>query len=231
MKAIMPFVVIAVLASAAVRAEGEAGGALSTEQQKFSYAIGMQIGQSMAKQGVTVDLDAFALAIKDAMSGAERRMPAEEMDQIIKAQQTASIKARASKNLKAGEAFRSEYKQKEGVKELSSGLLYRVLKEGTGKKPSAADTVKVNYTGKFIDSREFDSSEQHGGPVSFSLEGIIKGWQEALQEMSEGSKWEIIVPPELAYGMQGSGPIGPNETLVFVIELISVGGKGGAAAN
>ncbi|MGQ0658907.1 MAG: FKBP-type peptidyl-prolyl cis-trans isomerase [Chromatiales bacterium] len=230
MKLMIRLLPIALLAAATAHAQEEGGGALGSDLEKFSYAIGMQIGQSMVKQGVEVDPDAFALAIKDTMSGATPRLAPEEADKLVKAQQASVLKARATKNLKAGETFRASYKEKEGVKELPSGLLYRVIKEGSGEKPKASDTVKVNYAGRFTDGREFDSSASHGGAVSFSLTGIIKGWQEALQQMNEGSKWEIVVPPELGYGMEGAGgAIGPNETLVFEIELISIGEKGAKA--
>lgn len=207
------------LAAFAVQAQ-EAGG--MSDQQKFSYAIGMQIGASLARQGVEVDPDAFAQAVRDVSSGGATKLTAEEADKVVKQQQVTLIKARADKNAQAGEAFRTAYKQKEGAKAFDNGIVYRVLKEGTGTKPTINDTVEVNYVGKFINGNEFDSSTKNGGPVSFPLQGIIKGWQETLVQMPEGSKWEIVVPPELAYGMQGSGPIGPNETLVFSIELVKV---------
>lgn len=214
-------------ASSAIHAQEDT--AAGSDLEKFSYAIGMQIGASIRQQGVTIDPEAFSQAIRDVMSGAALRMSAEEADKVVKAQQASALRARAAANLKRGEAFRTEYRQKEGVTELPGGLLYRVLKDGTGKKPKGSDSVKVNYTGKFVDGREFDSSASHGGPVSFALTGIIKGWQDALQQMSEGSKWEIVVPPDLGYGMEGAGgAIGPNETLVFEIELIAVSEKGAA---
>jgi FKBP-type peptidyl-prolyl cis-trans isomerase len=195
---------------------------LSTEKQKFSYAIGMQIGASMARQGVDIDPDAFAAAVRDVSSGGTTQLTSEEADQIVKSQQVTMVKARAEKNAKAGEAFRNDYKQKEGAKAFDNGIVYRVLKEGTGSKPTINDSVEVNYVGKLVNGKEFDSSANNGGPVTFPLKGIIKGWQDTLVQMPEGSKWEIVVPPDLAYGMQGSGPIGPNETLVFQIELIKV---------
>jgi FKBP-type peptidyl-prolyl cis-trans isomerase len=195
---------------------------LGSEKQKFSYAIGMQIGASLARQGVDIDPDAFAAAVRDVSSGGTTQLTSEEADQIVKSQQVTMVKARAEKNAKAGEAFRNEYKQKEGAKAFDNGIVYRVLKEGTGSKPTINDSVEVNYVGKLVNGKEFDSSANNGGPVTFPLKGIIKGWQDTLVQMPEGSKWEIVVPPDLAYGMQGSGPIGPNETLVFQIELIKV---------
>jgi FKBP-type peptidyl-prolyl cis-trans isomerase len=207
------------LAVLSVQAQ-ESGG--MSDQQKFSYAIGMQIGASLARQGVEIDPEAFAAAVRDVSSGGATKLTAEEADKLVKQQQVTLIKARADKNAKAGVEFRSAYRQKEGAKAFDNGIVYRVLKEGTGTKPTINDTVEVNYVGKLTNGNEFDSSAKNGGPVSFPLKGIIRGWQEALVQMPEGSKWEIVVPPELAYGMQGSGPIGPNETLVFSIELIKV---------
>ena len=206
----------------AAHAQESADSGLSTDKQKYSYAIGMQIGNSLSKQGVDLDPDAFAMAIRDVVSGAQPKLSGEEADQIVKGQQVALIKARAEKNAQAGADFRKQYLAGENTKTLGNGILYRVLKEGTGAKPGVNDSVSVNYVGKFVNGKVFDSSENNGGPVSFPLKGIIKGWQETLQLMPEGSKWEIVVPPEMAYGMQGSGPIGPDETLVFVIDLVKI---------
>lgn len=222
------------LFSTAASAEEKAAKAepLSTDAQKFSYAVGLQIGQSLVRQGVEIDADAFVLAIKDTAAGQEPRLSMEEMERVLKAQEdkaNANLKAMADKNLKAGEAYRAEYKKKEGVKELPGGLQYRVLSDGKGKKPAADDMVEVNYSGKLIDGREFDASARHGGPATLTLDRVIKGWQQALTEMGEGAKWELVIPPELAYGLKGAGGvIGPNETLVFEIELLAVKGKAAA---
>jgi FKBP-type peptidyl-prolyl cis-trans isomerase len=153
------------------------------------------------------------------------------MERVVKASENEAatkLKALAEKNAKAGETFRAEYKKGEGVKELPGGIQYRVLAEGKGDKPGATDAVEVNYSGKLIDGREFDASERHGGPVTLQLDKVIKGWQQAVTQMATGAKWEIVVPPELAYGLRGAGgAIGPNETLVFEIELVAVKGTDG----
>jgi FKBP-type peptidyl-prolyl cis-trans isomerase len=126
------------------------------------------------------------------------------------------------KNKVEGTAFLTENKKKEGVKTLPSGLQYKVIKEGTGKTPKATDTVVTQYKGTLIDGKEFDSSYKRGEPATFPVNGVIRGWTEALQLMKEGSTWQLVVPPELAYGEQGAGPIGPNATLIFEVELVSV---------
>ena len=127
------------------------------------------------------------------------------------------------KNKKEGEVFLAENKKKEGVTTLPSGLQYKVIKAGTGKKPKSTDTVTVNYRGTLIDGTEFDSSYRRGEPASFGVSGVIPGWTEAMQLMQEGAKWQVVVPPNLAYGEKGAGPnIGPNATLIFEIELISI---------
>ncbi len=221
MKSIKPLVVAALLIAPVAHAQ-DAGSALSTDKQKFSYAVGMQIGQSLANQGVDLDAQAFSMAVQDALSGVAPKLSPEEADKIVKTQRVAIAKARAEKNTAAGDAFRGEYKQKDGVKAFDNGILYRVLREGTGPKPTLADVVEVNYEGRHANGQVFDSSQAQGGPVKFPLKGIIKGWQDTLQKMPEGSKWEIVVPPELGYGMEGGGPIGPNETLVFTIDLVKV---------
>jgi FKBP-type peptidyl-prolyl cis-trans isomerase FklB len=128
----------------------------------------------------------------------------------------------AEKNLSEGKAFLEENKKKEGVKTLSSGLQYKVLAEGFGKTPKAADNVTVNYKGTLINGAEFDNSYKRGQPATFKVNGVIKGWTEALQLMNEGSKWQLFIPPELGYGDRGAGPVPPNSTLIFEVELISV---------
>ena len=202
-------------------------GQPTTQLQKFSYSVGAQVANSILSQGVKIDPDAFALAVHDAVNGGKFRLSVDEMKQAMETEKQAAqekAKALADKNSKDGEAFRAEYKKKDGVKALPSGILYRVIKEGKGQPPKLSDEVAANYTGRFIDGREFDSSAKNGGPVSFELGKVIKGWQEALQLMGEGAKWEFVIPPELAYGEKGAGGgvIGPNETLVFEVELVAV---------
>jgi FKBP-type peptidyl-prolyl cis-trans isomerase len=192
---------------------------LSTDQEKLSYMIGRQVGESLKQQGMHLDLPAFSLAIGDVGGGVESRVPREELEAVM-ARQQAQL---ADKNLAAGKAFMEENGKKEGVEKLPNGIQYRVIKAGSGAKPKTTDTVSVHYKGMLIDGTEFDSSERVGKPVSLGLSGVIKGWQETLVEMPEGSKWQVVIPPALAYGEQGAGGrIGPNETLVFDIELVAI---------
>ena len=200
---------------------------LGTDQEKLSYMIGRQVGESLKQQGMHLDLPAFSLAIGDVGGGVESRVPREELEAVMARQQGEMKKSRqqlADKNLAAGKAFMEENGKKEGVEKLPNGIQYRVIKAGSGAKPKPTDTVSVHYKGTLIDGTEFDSSERAGKPVSFGLNGVIKGWQETLVEMPEGSKWQVVIPPALAYGEQGAGGrIGPNETLVFDIELVAIG--------
>lgn len=199
---------------------------LSTDNQKFSYGVGLQIGQSIARQNVKVDQDALLLAIKDALNGQEPRVSLEELQRVMEVEEKKIQQqqaATADKNLQVGKAFLAENKKRDGVKTTASGLQYRVINEGKGAKPKTSDTVSVHYTGTLIDGREFDSSHRRNEPATFPINGVIQGWQEALPMMAEGSKWEIFVPSDLAYGPKGAGgTIGPNETLIFEIELLSI---------
>lgn len=199
---------------------------LDTDLAKFSYAIGLQIGQSLVRQGVGVDPEAFALAVSDAVAGHEPRLSPEVMQTVMAEHEqkaTENLRERAKRNLIAGRKFREEHAQQEGVKVLESGLQYQVRRQGDGPRPKLSDTVLVHYTGTLTDGREFDSSHRRGEPAKLALQGVIPGWQEALQLMPVGSRWTIVVPPDLAYGARGAGGvIGPNETLVFDLELLSI---------
>ena len=200
---------------------------LSTDNQKFSYGVGMQIGQSISRQKVKVDQDALILAIKDALEGKEPRVPLDELQRVMEAEEkkiAAQQTASSDKNLEIGKAFLAENKKLDGVKTTDSGLQYRVITAGSGVNPKTTDTVTVHYRGTLIDGQEFDSSYKREQPATFPLNGVIKGWQEALPMMKEGGKWEIFVPSDLAYGPKGAGgAIGPNETLIFEIELLKIG--------
>ncbi len=193
--------------------------ALKNQKEKVSYIIGMDIGNNLKKQSVDVDPNSVAKGIQDALSGAKPLLSKEEIQETM----TAFQKEMAEKQKQRGEAFLSENKKKEGVKTLPSGLQYKVIKAGTGKKPKVNDTVTVNYRGTLIDGTEFDSSFRRGQPATFPVSGVITGWTEAMQLMAEGAKWQLFVPPNLAYGERGAGGlIGPNATLIFEVELISV---------
>jgi FKBP-type peptidyl-prolyl cis-trans isomerase FklB len=203
---------------------------LKDQKEKISYIIGMDIGANFKKQSIEIDPDILAKGIKDGLSGAKPLLSETEAREIMtafekemRARRETAQKTAGEKNKKEGEAFLAENKKKEGVKTLPSGLQYKVIKQGTGKKPAAADTVTTHYKGTLIDGTEFDSSYKRGNPASFQVSGVIPGWTEALQLMEEGSKWQLFVPPNLAYGERGAGQnIGPHATLIFEVELISI---------
>jgi FKBP-type peptidyl-prolyl cis-trans isomerase FklB len=200
------------------------------QKDKVSYSIGVEIGKNLKKQSVDVNSEFLVKGVKDAYAGGKFLMTDQEMAEALMAfqkemmaKQQELAKKLGEKNQKEGEAFLAENKAKEGVTVLPSGLQYKVTKAGTGKKPKATDTVTVHYRGTLIDGTEFDSSYRRGQPVSFPVNGVIPGWTEALQLMEEGAKWQVFIPSKLAYGDRGAGPqIGPNATLIFEIELISI---------
>ncbi len=199
----------------------------TTEKQKFSYAIGIQIGNNLKRQGVdNLDKAALSQAIIDAMKGNKFKVSVEDMKAAIQSfqQKLAAAEKKKSETAKAaGDKFRAEYKKKKGVTELANGIMYKVIKSASGQKPTVSNTVSVNYKGSLTSGKVFDSSYDRGKPVTFPLGGVIKGWQEVLPLMSTGEKWEVVIPPELGYGEQGAGSsIGPNETLVFEIELLEI---------
>ena len=205
---------------------------LDTEKKKYSYAIGTklaaQLQQQFGEDDSGIDMRALASGINDAINNAELKMTAEEADQAIANQQQsmlAEAAAEAGVAAERGSEYRDNNRQKEGVTETESGLQYAVLDSGdeSGSMPGPDDTVVVHYRGTLIDGTEFDSSYSRGVPATFPLNGIIPGWKEVLQLMRPGDKWSVVIPPELAYGERGAGAqIGPNETLVFEIELLEV---------
>ena len=201
-----------------------------TTQDQFSYAIGYQIGSQIAQQLMSEGLDVnpafLAQALEDVIAGNEPALTIDEMNAAISsAQQQAQEQTMADVQLavEAGETFRNQYAEQDGVLRTDSGMLYRILDEGSGEKPAASDTVVVHYRGTLINGAEFDSSIKRNQPATFGLNSIIPGWQEILQLMPEGSRWEVVIPPALAYGSTGAGGmIGPEETLIFEIELIEI---------
>ncbi len=204
---------------------------LKTQKDKVSYSIGMDIGMTLKNQSIEVDHAILARGIKDSMSGQKPLMAEQEIRDTIAAfqkemmaKQQELAKQMGEKNKKQGEAFLAENKKKEGVKTLASGLQYKVIKAGTGKKPKSTDTVTAHYRGTLINGTEFDSSYKRGQPATFPVSGgMIPGWTEALQLMEEGAKWQLFIPSNLAYGEKGAGrDIGPNATLIFEIELVSI---------
>ncbi len=206
---------------------------LKTQKDKLSYAIGMDMGGSLKRNSIDIDIDALVKGIKDSLVGGKMLMTEQEQrDTLIafqkefQAKQQEKMKALAEKNKKEGEAFLAENKKKPGVKTLPSGLQYKVITEGKGPSPKETDTVTVNYRGTLIDGTEFDSSYKRNEPATFPVKGVIKGWTEALQHMKEGAKWQLFIPADLAYGERGAGgTIGPNATLIFEVELLKIGTK------
>ena len=208
--------------------------ALTTQKQKASYAIGMNWGTGLHKQGIDVDSAALVQGMKDALAGSktlltedEARAALMQLQSEVQAQQQAKLKQEGEAGKKEGDAFLAANKGKEGIVTLPSGLQYKILKEGTGAKPTADDSVVCNYKGTLINGTEFDSSYKRGEPATFPVGGVIKGWTEALQLMPVGSKWQLFIPADLAYGARGTpgGPIGPNSTLIFEVELLSIKDK------
>lgn len=204
---------------------------LTTPKEKASYAIGMNWGNGLHRQGVEVDMPALMQGMKDAMAGTKTLLTEEEaraalmqLQSEVQAKQQAKAAQEGEANKKEGEAFLAANKSKEGVVTLPSGLQYKILKEGSGPKPKATDSVVCNYKGTLINGTEFDSSYKRGEPATFPVTGVIKGWTEALQLMPVGSKWQLFIPSDLAYGARGTpgGPIGPNSTLIFEVELMSI---------
>jgi FKBP-type peptidyl-prolyl cis-trans isomerase FklB len=206
---------------------------LKTDKEKTSYAIGVNMGKSVRNGPVDLDTKIFLQAFRDALAGNKLLMTDEEVKSALTALQADLRKKQEEKNQmlaetnkKAGEEFLAANKAKDGVVTLPSGLQYKILTQGTGPKPAVTDSVVCNYKGTLLDNTEFDSSYKRGQPATFPVGQVIKGWTEALQLMPVGSKWQLFIPSDLAYGARGSGPtIGPNSTLIFEVELISIKGK------
>jgi FKBP-type peptidyl-prolyl cis-trans isomerase FklB len=225
------------MALAHIAAGAESTLALTNENQKASYSIGMMLGTQFKNGGLEVDADYVAKAIKDVLSGAEPRLTQQQATESIRAFQQSSQAKLAEKNRqlgelnrKAGEAFLAENKKKDGIKTIQvpmpdgtkAELQYKVIAQGSGSIPKSNDVVTANYRGTLIDGKEFDSSAKHGGPLKMAANRVIRGWTEALERMNAGSKWEIFVPPSLAYGENAPANIGPGQTLIFEMELVSV---------
>lgn len=225
---------IAAVAVGAVLIAGQVYAAdkleLKEQKDKVSYSIGVDIGTNLKNAGIDVDQETLSKGIKDGLSGSTPVMTKEEMQQTLMglqkemiAKQAERMKTLAEKNKKEGDAFLAENKSKEGIKTLPSGLQYKIITEGTGAKPKLTDVVTVHYRGTLIDGTEFDSSFKRGQPATFPVNGVIPGWTEALQLMPAGSKWQLFIPSNLAYGERGAGQtIGPNATLIFDVELLAV---------
>ena len=206
---------------------------LKTSKDKFSYALGMKMGANLHKQSVPVDPNILARGLKDSLAGTKTLLTDDEAQAAIvevqndlRKKQQEKMQVEGAANKKEGDDFLAANKGKQGVVPLPSGLQYKILKEGTGPKPAATDSVVCNYRGTLINGTEFDSSYKRGQPATFPVTGVIKGWTEALQLMPVGSKWQLFIPSDLAYGERGPAPeIGPNATLIFEVELLSIEDK------
>lgn len=214
----------------APKARAEQTPILKAQTDKVSYSIGVDVARNFQRQGIEVDVDLLMKGFKDALSGGKLLMTEDDVRATLNAYRTELMQKQAQamtkaaeENKKVGEVFLAENNKKDGVVTLPSGLQYKVLKMGDGKKPTATDTVECNYRGTLIDGTEFDSSYRTGKPAAFQVSGVIRGWTEALQLMPVGSKWQLVIPPDLAYGAHGAGSqIGPNATLIFEVELLAI---------
>ena len=202
----------------------------NNQTDKLSYAIGVQTGKAFKTHNIKINPQAFSAGLEDATAGKSYQVSQTEMSKVLMAfrkesmeKLQAQVQQMATDNAKKGAAFLAANKNQSGVTTTSSGLQYKILKKGTGQSPTLNDTVTVNYQGSLISGKVFDSSYKRGKPVTFPVNGVIKGWQEALTMMKPGAVWMLYIPAKLAYGSQGApGAIGPNETLIFKVQLISV---------
>jgi FKBP-type peptidyl-prolyl cis-trans isomerase FklB len=210
-----------------------------SETDKQGYALGVELGLDVARRGMELNRELLVQGVKDALTDGKFLMTVDEMNATLAAMQreehermAAAVRAFAEKNKKDGEAFLAANKAKDGVVTLASGLQYKVLKATDGKKPGLDDRVLCNYRGTLLDGTEIDSSYKRSEPSTIPMKGVIKGWTEALQLMPVGSKWQIFIPSDLAYGEHGDGRnIGPNATLIFEVELLSIQDKAGDHAS
>ena len=213
----------------ALSVTAQADDSLKTPKDKVSYSIGINWGTQLSQAKGKIDIDIVSQGMKDGFNAQKPKMTMDEMKQAItdfqaaiqKEQQDQMNKAGAA-NKKAGETFLAKNKKEKGVKTLASGLQYKVIKAGTGDSPKATDTVVTHYRGNLIDGKVFDSSYKRGQPATFPVNGVIKGWTEALQKMKVGAKWQLFIPADLAYGEKGPASIGPNSVLIFEIELLEI---------
>jgi FKBP-type peptidyl-prolyl cis-trans isomerase FklB len=208
-----------------------ASPALNSEQDKLSYAMGYTTGQALVQHKIDLNVSAYSAGMKVGLSGKKPALTKEQMGQALQDFQQQQVKKmtaqradQAATNLKSGKAFLAKNKTRAGVKTLADGLQYRVIEAGKGSSPKLTDSVTVNYEGKLLNGKVFDSSYKRKKPITFPVNGVIKGWQEALTMMKPGATWKVFIPAQLAYGASGvpGSEIGPNETLVFKINLVSV---------
>jgi len=216
-------VLIALMASPAVAQD------LTTDKGKLSYSVGWDIGKDIERRGAEFDVETLIAAIRDSAAGKEPQVPSEEMvalltelQQKVRQEQAEAFQKLAEENLKNSEELLNTNRTKNGIVALPSGIQYRVIEEGDGARPGMESTVKVHYRGSKINGLEFDSSFARGVPEQFTVNSVLRGWQEVLPLMKTGSTWQIFVPPELAFGARGNPPVGPNEALIFDLKLVEI---------
>ena len=229
------FIIVIAVLSFASTGFGEDKPQLKDLKDKVSYGVGLNVGTNFKKQGQELNPDALLDGLKDGLSGKQPALSETEQRETMEAwskQMEEKQKAAGEKNVAEGTKYLEENKKKGGVKTTASGLQYKVLKEGTGAQPKESDTVSVNYRGTLINGNEFDSSYKRGQPATFPVNGVIRGWTEALQLMKTGSKYQLFIPSALAYGERAAGPdIAPNSTLIFEVELLEVKPAAGATPS
>lgn len=215
-----------------IAAEDDKSANFKSEEDKASYSIGFDFGVNILEHLGDLNFDVFAQGVEDAYKEKEPKISQEDMKTIVLdyrrkkvEQKKAEVEQMALNNLSESEQFLKANAEKDGVKTTESGLQYRILNEGEGSNPKVSDTVVVHYSGTFINGEEFDSSYRRGKPAEFPVTGVIKGWTEALQLMKPGARWQLFVPPHLAYGDRGQGAIGPNSLLIFMVELVEIKAK------
>ena len=202
---------------------------VNTEKGKLSYAVGWDIGADIKRRGTEFDVESIISAIRDTVADSEPKVAPEEMRKLltalqekVRAEQVEQFRALSEENQKKSEAFLLANKSKTGIVALPSGVQYRIIEEGEGVRPGLESKVTVHYRGSKLDGREFDSSFARGTPEEFTVNAVLKGWQEVLPLMKAGSTWQVFVPPELAFGARGNPPVGPNEALMFDLKLVEV---------
>ena len=202
---------------------------LTSEKGKLSYAVGWDIGEDIQRRGAEFDVEAIIAAIRDSSAKKEPQVPAEEMvamltelQQRVRQEQAEAFQKLAEENQKKSEEFLAANLGKSGIVALPSGIQYRIIDEGDGARPGMESTVKVHYRGSKLNGLEFDSSFARGVPEQFTVNSVLKGWQEVLPLMKTGATWQIFVPPEMAFGARGNPPVGPNEALIFDLKLVEI---------
>ena len=221
--------VLALLVPAILMASPAMAQDLTTERGKLSYAVGWDIGEDIQRRGGEFDVETIIAAIRDSGAGKEPQVPADEMvalltalQQKVRQEQAEAFQKLAADNQVKSDEFLAANKAKNGVVALPSGVQYRIIDEGEGGRPNMDSTVKVHYRGSKVNGLEFDSSFARGVPEEFTVNTVLKGWQEVLPLMKTGATWQVFVPPELAFGARGNPPVGPNEALIFDLKLVEI---------